>query len=69
MIIIIIASVCVIGALGVALAFVIKDNDYLKTAGDSQNDTFKDLRTTIEAQNKHISKLETELRSNNTDET
>lgn len=67
-IVIIVASVCIIWALGIALAFIIKDNDYLKIAGDSQNDTFKDLRTTIETQNKYIAKLETELRSKSTGE-
>jgi hypothetical protein len=50
--------VCVVGILGVALAFMIKDNDYLRTSSNSQSDTFKDLRTTIETQSKLIAKLE-----------
>jgi hypothetical protein len=50
-------------ALALALAFVIKDNDYLKTASDSQGITFEALNKTIETQSKYIARLEEATRS------
>jgi hypothetical protein len=61
----IIVLVCVAGTLGITAVFLAKDNDYLKTASDSQSATFRDLRETIEIQNKLIVKLEAELGSKN----
>lgn len=67
MIIVIGVSVCIIallvGVVVIALAFVIQDNDYLKTASDSQGQIFKQLNDALEVQGKYIAKLEAELRS------
>lgn len=54
--------VCVVGILGIALAFFIKDNDFLKSASDSQSMTFTSLRDANEIQAKYIVKLENELK-------
>jgi hypothetical protein len=66
-IIVIGVSVCIIallvGVVVIALAFVIQDNDYLKTASDSQGQIFKQLNDALEVQGKYIAKLEAELRS------